>query len=130
MLESRENPVYNMSNLITTLEFHGNVQGRMLLEYGFSPREIPDDLKDYAIQAWLIGSYLIKVQLSPSPRRRHPFFITSFEKVPSTPVGNGIPDIISDLQEVANASLRSVVNNMSISSGPQVVINEDRLSGD
>ena len=130
VLESRENPVYNMSNLISTLEFHGNVQGRMLLEYGFSPREIPDDLKDYAIQAWLIGSYLIKVQLSPSPRRRHPFFITSFEKVPSTPVGNGIPDIISDLQEVANASLRSVVNNMSISSGPQVVINEDRLSGD
>jgi len=129
VLESRENPVYNMSNLITTLEFHGNVQGRMLLEYGFSPKEIPDDLKDYAIQAWLIGSYLIKVQLSPSPRRRHPFFITSFEKVPSTPVGNGIPDIISDLQEVANASLRSVVNNMSISSGPQVVINEDRLSG-
>ena len=130
VLESRENPVYNMSNLITTLEFHGNVQGRMLLEYGFTPQEIQDDLKDYAIQAWLIGAYLIKVQLSPSPRRRHPFFITSFEKVPSTPVGNGIPDIISDLQEVANASLRSVVNNMSISSGPQVVINEDRLAGD
>jgi hypothetical protein len=130
VLESRENPVYNMSNLITTLEFHGNVQGRMLLEYGFSPAEIPDPLRDYAIQAWLIGSYLIKVQLSPSPRRRHPFFLTSFEKVPSTPVGNGIPDIISDLQEVANASLRSVVNNMSISSGPQVVINEDRLAGD
>jgi hypothetical protein len=130
VLESRESPVYNLSNLITTLEFHGNVQGRMLLEYGFSPKEIPDALRDYAIQAWLIGRYLIKVQLSPSPRRRHPFFLTSFEKVPSTPVGNGIPDIISDLQEVANASLRSVVNNMSISSGPQVVINEDRLAGD
>ena len=130
VLESRENPVYNMSNLLTTLEFHGNVQGRMLLDYGFSPKEIPDPLRDYAVQAWLIGQYLIKVQLSPSPRRRHPFFMTSFEKVPSTPVGNGIPDIISDLQEVANASLRAVVNNMSISSGPQVVINEDRLSGE
>jgi len=130
VLESKENPTQNMSNLITTLEFHGNVQGRMLLEYGFTEREIPDDLKDYAIQAWLIGQYLIKVQLSPSPRRRHPFFLTSFEKVPSTPVGNGIPDIISDLQEVANASLRSLVNNMSISSGPQVIINEERLAGD
>jgi hypothetical protein len=129
VLESRENPVYNMSNLITTLEFHGNVQGRMLLEYGFSPAQITDPLRDYAIQAWLVGQYLIKVQLSPSPRRRHPFYITSFEKVPSTPVGNGIPDIISDLQEVCNAALRSVVNNMSIASGPQVVINEDRLSG-
>jgi hypothetical protein len=129
VLESRENPVMNLSNLITTLEFHGNVQGRMLLEYGFAPAQITDPLRDYAIQAWLVGAYLIKVQLSPSPRRRHPFYVTSFEKVPGTPVGNGIPDIISDLQEVANAALRALVNNMSISSGPQVVINEDRLSG-
>ena len=34
-MENRENPVSNLCNLITTLEFHGNVQGRMLLEYGF-----------------------------------------------------------------------------------------------
>jgi len=129
VLENRENPVYNMTNMITTLEFHGNVQGRMLLEYGFSPQQITDPLRDYAIQAWLIGNYLIKVQLSPSPRRRHPFFMTSFEKVPSSPLGNGIVDIISDMQEVANACLRSLVNNLSISSGPQVVVNDDRLSG-
>jgi hypothetical protein len=129
VLESRENPVQNMSNLITTLEFHGNVQGKMLLEYGFTPEQIPDELRDYAVQGWLVGPYLIKVQLNPSPRRRHPYYITSFEKVPGTPVGNAIPDLISDLQEVANAALRATVNNMSIASGPQVVINDDRLSG-
>jgi uncharacterized protein (DUF4415 family) len=129
VLENRENPVYNLTNLITTLEFHGNVQGRMLLEYGFTPQQIPDELRDYAIQAWLIGQYLIKVQLSPSPRQRHPFYITSFEKVPSAVLGNGIPDVISDLGEVANAVLRSLVNNLSISSGPQVVVNDDRLAG-
>ena len=128
-LESRENPVYNMSNMLTTLEFHGNVQGKMLLEYGFTPEQVPDPLRDYAIQAWLIGQYLIKVQFSPSPRNRHPVYITSFEKTPGSPLGNGITDIISDLQEVCNAALRSCVNNMSISSGPQVVINEDRLAG-
>lgn len=129
VMENRENPVMNLSGMITTLEFHGNVQGRMLLEYGFSPAQIPDPLRDYAIQAWLIGQYLIKVQLSPSLRRRKPFYLTSFEKQPGSPIGNGIPDIISDVQEVCNAALRSVVNNMSISSGPQVVINEDRLAG-
>jgi hypothetical protein len=129
VLESRENPVYNMSNLITTLEFNGNVQGRMLLDYGFLPQQIPDPLRDYAIQAWLIGQYLIKVQLSPSPRRRHPFYISSFEKTPGSPLGNGVTDLIADLQEVCNAALRSVVNNMSMASGPQVVINEDRLAG-
>jgi hypothetical protein len=129
VMENRENPVMNLSSMITTLEFHGNVQGRMLLDYGFTPQQIPDPLRDYSVQAWLIGQYLIKVQLSPSLRRRKPYYITSFEKQPGSPIGNGIPDIISDVQEVCNATLRSVVNNISISSGPQVVINDDRLAG-
>jgi hypothetical protein len=129
VMESRENPTMNESNMLTGLQFTGNVQGRMLLDYGFSNDEIPDELRDYAIQAWLIGNYLIKVQLNPSPRRRHNYYISSWEKVPGTPIGNGLPDIISDLQEVMNATLRSLVNNMSIASGPQVVVNDDRLSG-
>src|SRR5215475_7630054 len=129
VMESRENPVMNESHMLTGLMFTGNVQGRMLREYGFGPDEIPDELRDYSVQAWLIGNYLIKVQLNPSPRRRHNYYITSWEKVPGTPIGNGLPDIISDLQEVMNATLRSLVNNMSIASGPQVVVNDDRMSG-
>ena len=35
----------------------------MLMEYGFTKDQIPDPLRDYAVQAWLIGQYLIKVQL-------------------------------------------------------------------
>jgi hypothetical protein len=130
VMESRENPQTNRSGMISCLEFHGNVQGRMLLEYGLSEEEVPDPLRDYFVQAWLIGTHIIKVQLSPSPRKRHSYFITSFEKVPGTPVGNGLPDILSDVQEVANASLRALVNNLSISSGPQVVVNDDRLAPD
>lgn len=130
VMESRENPQTNRSGMISCLEFHGNVQGRMLLEYGMSENEVPDPMRDYFVQAWLIGTHIIKVQLSPSPRKRHSYFITSFEKVPGTPVGNGLPDILSDVQEVANASLRALVNNLSISSGPQVVVNDDRLAPD
>lgn len=128
-LESREDPWFNQSAMISCLQYTGNVQGRMLLEYGFTEDDIPDPLRDYAIEAWMIGNYLIKVQLGVSPRRRHKYYVTSWEKVPSTPVGNGIPDQISDLQEVCNATLRSLVNNISISSGPQVVVNEQRLAG-
>jgi hypothetical protein len=128
--ESRENPQWNQSGLITCLEFHGNVQGRMLLEYGMDEEQVPDAMRDYFVQAWLIGRYIIKVQMSPSPRKRHPYFVTSFEKVPGTPVGNGLPDILRDIEDVCNASLRALVNNLSISSGPQVVVNDDRLSPD
>lgn len=126
--ENRENPVLNRSGMITCLEYHGNVQGKLLLEYGMSEKQIPDELRDYSVQAWLVGRHIIKVQLSPSPRRRHPYFISSFEKVPGTPVGNGLPDILSDIQEVCNATLRALVNNLSIASGPQVVVNDDRLA--
>ena len=128
--ESRENPLLNQSGLITCLEYTGNVQGKMLLEYGMEPELVPDPLRDYYVQAWLIGNYVIKVQMAPSPRKRHPYYVTSFEKVPGTPVGNGLPDILNDIQEASNATLRALVNNLSISSGPQVVVNDDRLAPD
>jgi hypothetical protein len=124
VLESRENPAWNRSGLITQMEFHGNVQGEILQDYGMPG--VTDPIRDYHIDAYCIGSHVIKANLSPSPRARHNYFITSFEKVPGTPVGNGLTDMISDLQDVANATLRSLVNNLSISSGPQAIINDDR----
>lgn len=124
--ENRENPQQNQSGMINCLEFHGNVQGRTLIDSGFPADQVPDPMRDYMVQAWLIGRYVIKVQMAPSPRKRHPYYITSFEKVPGTPVGNGLPDILEDVGDVANATLRALVNNMSMASGPQVVINMDR----
>lgn len=126
--ENRESPAFNKSGLIDCAEFHGNVQGRLLRDYGFTSSQIPDELRDYFVQAWLIGRYVIKCQISPNPRRRHPYHITSFEKVPGTPVGNALPDILADIQTVCNATLRTLVNNMGMSSGPQVVVDEERLS--
>jgi hypothetical protein len=106
------------------------VQGRLLIEAGMTKEQIPDPLRDYFVQAWIIGRFIIKVQMAPSPRKRHPYYITSFEKVPGTPVGNGLPDILNDIQEAGNATLRALINNLSIASGPQVVVNDDRLTSD
>jgi hypothetical protein len=125
VLENRENPAWNRSAMISMMEFNGNVQGRILQDYGLA---VPDELRDYHVNVWVIGSHVIKCHLSPSPRQRHPYFITSYEKIPGTPVGNGLTDLILDLQEGANATLRSLINNLSIASGPQVVINDDMLA--
>jgi hypothetical protein len=127
VLENRENPAWNRSFLITMLKYSGSVQGKLLEQYGI-PTE--DPIRDYYIEAYVIGSHVIKVHLAPSPRQRHNYFITSFEKVPGTPVGNGLTDLLLDLQEMANATARSLVNNISIASGPQVVVRDDRLSPD
>ena len=123
--ENRENPRYNRSGMLNFLTFSGNIQGRMLSDWGMAGIDQP--LRDYKIQLYLIGTHVIKCQMNPSPRQRHNYFITSFEKVPGTPVGNGLPDILADIEDVANATLRALVNNLSISSGPQVVVTDDRL---
>jgi hypothetical protein len=127
VLESSENPAWNRSGLINMMEFNGNIQGQMLQDYGIA---VPDALRDYHVQIFCIGNHVIKAHLSPSPRQRHPYYMTSFEKVPGTPVGNSLLDLVEDLQEAANATLRSTINNLAIASGPQVLVNDDRLSPD
>ena len=127
-LEEREDPHLNHSDLIDTLEFHGKIQGQLLLDFGFSEEEVPDAAMDYFCNCWLIDTYVIKLQLDPNPRKRHPYYMTSFEKIPGAIVGHGVAEIMDDIQDVANATLRALVNNLSIASGPQVVVNDDRLA--
>jgi hypothetical protein len=127
VLESRENPAWNRSQMITMFEYNGNVQGRILQDYGLA---VPDELRDYNVNVWVVGAHVIKAHLNPNPRQRHPYFVTSFEKVPGTPVGNSLVDLLSDIQQASNATMRALINNMSIASGPQVVINDDRMTPD
>lgn len=126
--ESREDPNMNESGMYDCLTFFGSVQGRLLRQFGMSAKDIPDEVKDYSVQLYMIGRYVIKVVLSPSPRERPPIYITSYNKVPGTLIGNSLTDVLSDIQDVCNASLRALVNNMSMASGPQVAINEDLIS--
>ncbi len=129
VLENRENPAWNRSGLISVMGYWGNVQGRLLTEYGVQmPPTDPEGLRDYNAEILTIGGHVIKAAISVSPRKRHPFYFTSFDKTPGSIVGASLIELIADLQEVANASLRSLVNNLSIASGPQVVIDESRLS--
>jgi hypothetical protein len=128
VMESREDPRMNQSGMMDMLEYHGYVQGEMLLDYGLGAAEVPDPMLDYFVDAYKIGRYVLKVQLSPSLRKRPPYYVTSFEKVPGTVVGNALPDILEDIQDATNAALRSLINNMSIASGPQVVVNDDRVA--
>ena len=127
VLEHKENPAWNRSAMLSMLAFTGHVQGKLLQDYGLA---VPDELRDYFVQVWSIGPHVIKAQLSPSPRQRHNYYITSFEKAPGTPVGHGLTEIIEDIQEISNATIRALVNNLGIASGPQVVVNDDRLSPD
>jgi hypothetical protein len=111
------------------LEFHGPVSGKLLIEWGMDASQVPDDSKDLDITAWLVDTTVIGVRLNPHPLGHKPFYVDSFERVPGSIYGLGVPKMIEDIQDAGNATLRSLVNNMAIASGPQVGVNEARLNG-
>jgi hypothetical protein len=128
-LEYREDTHMNTAGFIDTLEFHGYVPVKALIDANvMTEEEVPDKYASIFMTVWVIDRWVIKAQVNPVPTQRVPYYVTSFEKVPGTMYGNGLPDILVDVQSVMNATLRTLVNNLAIASGPQVVIDEDRLS--
>jgi hypothetical protein len=123
LMEGRNNVLDD--TFINAVEFHGHVLGKYLKEFGVPG--VDDEQKPYFITAWLVDKQIFKVMLNPSPRMRVPYFVSSFDKQPGTLYGNGIPGMANDLTDVMNATLRALVNNMAIASGPQVVMNVDML---
>ena len=123
-LEGRNNVLDD--TYINAVEFHGYILGRYLKEYNIPG--ITDELKPYFVTAWMVDKRIFKVMLNPSPRERVPYYIASFDKQPGSLYGNGIPGLANDLTDVINASLRALVNNVSIASGPQVAYNEELIS--
>ncbi len=117
----------NPSQLIDALQYWGNVQGQLLRDWGMTEEEVPDPLMDYPIEAWVIGTWVIKAVINPDPLGRKPYYKASYEEVPGAYWGNSVADLCRDTQDICNAAARALVNNMSIASGPQVVYNIDRL---
>lgn len=126
-LESKHSTENRPTEIFDALEFWGKVSGRMLIEWGLSEDEVTDPTKEYDANVWVIGSYVIKAILNYDPLGEKPYAATSFIKNPGSFWGKGIPEIIEDLQNVCNASARSLVNNMGIASGPQVEVNLERI---
>ena len=115
------------TGLIDALQYWGSASGQMLIDWGMDREQIADVAKEYQIEAWLIGPYVIKAVLNADPLARRPYYGYSFQQVPGSIWGNGPYDLMHDCQDMCNAAARSLAANMGISSGPQVAIISDRL---
>lgn len=117
-------------NVIHGLHFFGKVSGDLLLDWGVedSEFEVDDATQEYEVEILLAGSEVIKCQINDDPLNRRPYYKASFNNIPGSFWGRSLPNIIKDDQRMCNAAARSLANNMGLSSGPQTVINIDRLA--
>lgn len=125
--QSTSSVMQNPDGLIDALQYWGSASGKMLLAWGMDKKQVPEEAKEYQVEVWLIGSWVIKATLNPDPLKRRPYFKASFEDIPGAFWGNAVADLVRDTQRMCNASARAIANNMSIASGPQVWVNVDRM---
>jgi len=120
-------PLEQSSDLIDTLQYWGSATGKLLREWGMTPEEVPDEAKTYEVEAWLVGTDVIKAVINADPLARRPYFTDSFKRQPGAFWGVSLFDTMCDCQDMCNAAARALSNNLGIASGPQVWVNIDRL---
>ncbi len=115
------------SELIDALQYWGTATGKQLLEWGLDKTQVPDEAAVYQIEAWLIGSWVIKASINADPLARRQYYGYSMKRVPGSIWGMSLHDVMSDCENMCNAAARALSNNLGIASGPQVWVNVDRL---
>lgn len=98
--------------------------------------DIPDELKGEDIEAevWMIGGRVIKAdmnewrKLGVEGMRTYHYFL--FDEDDTSPIGNGLPNVMRDSQMSISASVRMLLDNASVVCGPNLELNTDLLRMD
>lgn len=116
------------TELIDALEFQGTAPGRDLLGWGMDPSLVTDPDKEYDIQAWKIGRWVIKAMLNPDPLGKPNIFYCGFSESNDSFWHKGVPELVEAVQTIGNAAVRSMRMNVAMASGPQVEVDKGRLA--
>lgn len=109
------------------LEYYGPALGSELEEWGYRGDKKLDPERSYEVNAWWVGPHVIKAVINPHPLGKRPIHTASWKPIPGAFWGRALPEEMRDIQQICNASARSLNNNLGIASGPQVEVHVDRL---
>jgi hypothetical protein len=128
---------------VEILDFWGRVSGRSILEFFEQDDDIEsaetksetvktewgeiDPFQDYEINIWLAGDYVVRAMMNPSPLCTRPYHAASFSISPGSFWGDGIPQLLKDVQTELNAAARARVYNLGFASGPVIEVDVDQF---
>lgn len=111
----------------SVLEYHGPITRTQLDQLNIECTY--DSLNDeYYGEVWVCQGRVIRVELENIEASfRVPYYLSVWEKDPSSVFGYGVPLMMEDAQRVVNESWHMILDNSSISSGPQVAMQRDLI---
>ena len=116
------------SETIDAVEWEGSMQGKRLIDAGVPAEVIGDPLSEHQVQLELIGNYLIRAKLSPDVAGKHSAHVAQWQQVAGSLIGESLPEMISDSQDMCNAIARALQNNVALASGPMTWIDAHLLA--
>jgi hypothetical protein len=124
------NIAFGPDGLIEALEYWGPASGAMLREWGLESHngmKIDED-EEYQINAWKVGTHVVRAVINPDPLDQRPYGKACFEDIPGAFWGTALPEMMADVQTVCNAAARALAMNMGLASGPMVEVTVDRFA--
>lgn len=125
-LEGKQTSFDGSYDLIDGLEYTGTIQGKKLMNWGIT-QHIEDPYYEYPCSIVVIGDYTICARINSDPSGRPPYYVSKFRVVPNSFMGEALPEALEDVQDAANAAIRSLINNMAIGGQPMVGIDVSRM---
>lgn len=106
----------------TVLEYHGPIQKEHLEAVGIEPAYESEDCEYYG-EVWACQGQVIRIELADIEEAYTiPYYACNWEKDPASVFGFGVPLMMEDAQRVVNESWHMILDNSSLSSGPQVAL--------
>ena len=122
MQENKEMSNEITNDLFSILEFSGWITGMHLSSYGVSI-EPSNYAKPYYCNIYFDDRMVYFMTISD--RKPHTkYYMASVEKTPDAFWGQGVPHILSHMQQAINSMIRAAIRNVALASGPQVSIND------
>lgn len=105
------------------LEFHGPVDQELLRDLDV---QLPDDplLVYEAVLFVMEDGTVIKAVINPMDTQERPYSVFCWEEDPASIFGTGLSYECADMVEACNSSFRAAMDNLGLSVGPQIVVND------
>lgn len=118
-----------------TWEFHGTIEGRVLIDLGILERKVDPELakqqaeESYEAIVFYCGGVVLGAKLHLlNHYNDSPYRVFNWEENDACIFGYGLPSIVTDEQAVLNSVWRMILDNGAATAGPQVGVNKKFVS--
>lgn len=116
------------AGVIDALHYWGSVPGFVLMSWQVRGWEDLDPVREYEVDAILIGPYVIRCAINRDPLGRRPYWKACYDATPGAFWGRSVPDLAETCQKMVNAAASALADNLGMASGPMLWTHIDRLA--